>query len=108
MAQNNGPEPKRRGGGRPFQPGQSGNPGGRPKAVREVVELARAHTVAAITALADIVQDSGAPPAARVTAADKLLERGWGKAVQPVSGADGGAVVLRVVTGVPRSPDDDD
>ena len=31
-----------------FKPGQSGNPGGRPKGFAEVRELAREHTVAAI------------------------------------------------------------
>jgi hypothetical protein len=37
-----------------FKPGQSGNPGGRPKGFAEVRELAREHTVAAIGKLVSI------------------------------------------------------
>jgi hypothetical protein len=32
--------------GKPFQKGQAGNPGGRPKVLAEVEELARQHTTA--------------------------------------------------------------
>ena len=67
-----------------FQPGQSGNPLGRPKAVLEVVELARTYTPAAIARLGAIVDDDKAPPAAQVAASIALLERGWGKPVQPI------------------------
>ena len=66
----------------PFKKGQSGNPGGRPKALREVEELARRHTVDALKTLAAIHNDTKAPPAARVAAANALLDRGWGKARQ--------------------------
>ena len=41
--------------GKPFKKGQSGNPGGRPKVVAEVKELARAHTAAAIETLVAIM-----------------------------------------------------
>ena len=66
-------------GGR-FQPGISGNPGGRPKEVGHVRELAREHTEEAIRTLAAIMQDGKEPAAARVRAAECLLDRGWGKA----------------------------
>ncbi len=49
-----------------FVKGQSGNPGGRPKAVMDVIELARSHTTTAIAALARIAGDETLPPAATV------------------------------------------
>jgi hypothetical protein len=77
-------------------PGRSGNPGGRPKALREVMELARARTEAAVDTLAAVMADETAPPAARVSAATALLDRGWGRPVQGLhhSGAEGGTLVL--------------
>jgi hypothetical protein len=44
-----------------------------------VTTLARQHTEGAISLLAKVMADEKAPPAARVTAAQALLERGWGK-----------------------------
>ena len=74
----------------PWKKGQSGNPKGKPPVVKEVVELARKHTVEAIQALVDIVTDPGEKGAARVRAAEVILDRGWGKATAPieVSGPD--------------------
>jgi hypothetical protein len=66
-------------GGR-FQPGKSGNPGGRPKEVGRVKELARVHTDEALTTLAAIMRDEKSPAAARVRAAECLLDRGLGSA----------------------------
>jgi len=65
-----------------FQPGTSGNPGGRPKGLSEVIALAREHTDLAITTLVDIAKQTKAAPAARVAAASALLDRGWGKPAQ--------------------------
>jgi hypothetical protein len=63
----------------PFQKGQSGNPGGRPKALAEIQDAARAHSIAAVETLARIASDTSAPPAAQVAAANAILDRGWGR-----------------------------
>jgi hypothetical protein len=62
-----------------FQKGQSGNPGGRPKVVGQVQELARRHTAEAIATLVGIMGDAKAPPAARALAANSILDRGYGR-----------------------------
>lgn len=45
-----------------------------------VTTLARQHTESAVKLLGAMVEDVKAPPAARVAAAQALLDRGWGKA----------------------------
>jgi hypothetical protein len=67
-----------------FKPGQSGNPSGKPKALQDVIALARSHTPVAIGRLARIVHDDEAPPAVQVTAAIALLDRGWGRPTQTI------------------------
>ena len=64
--------------------GVSPNPGGRPAVVGELQELARIHTSQALMTLVEVMNNSDAPPAARVTAATALLDRGYGKPTQSV------------------------
>ena len=66
----------------PFSPGVSGNPGGRPKAARNIQALARAHSEAALAVVIEIMRDPAVPATTRLAAADKLLERGWGRPTQ--------------------------
>jgi hypothetical protein len=56
------------------------------KAPTEIRSLARSHTETAIRVLAGIMQEENAPHAARVSAAQALLDRGWGKPTQPIAG----------------------
>jgi hypothetical protein len=65
-----------------WKPGQSGNPEGRPKVVRELAALAREHGPRAIERLAEILESSDAKAA--TSAAKELLDRGYGKAPQTV------------------------
>jgi len=50
----------------------------------DIKALARVHTESALRVLASIMNTIDAPPAARVVAAQALLDRGWGKAIQAV------------------------
>ena len=67
-----------------FKPGQSGNPGGRPKIISEIQELARKHTAEAIETLVAVMRDTSASPAARVSAASAVIDRAAGKPVQAI------------------------
>ncbi len=68
-----------------WQPGKSGNPGGRPKEYREVVRLAREHTEDSILTLGRILRSRKAGALARIRAAEALLDRGWGRAPQKLT-----------------------
>jgi hypothetical protein len=85
--------------GRPFPPGNSANPGGRPKLpddVKHVRELARQYTQDAVDAMVAVMANGSGP--ARVAAANALLDRAWGKAAQPVTGEGGEGSVQHTVT----------
>ena len=56
----------------------------RPKFV-DIRSYARKFTVEALETLAHVMRQPKAPPAARVMAANALLDRGWGKAAQLVA-----------------------
>jgi hypothetical protein len=71
--------------GRPFERGRSGNPGGRPRELRDVIELARSHSPAAVATLAKIMRNEEAPPAARVGAANAILDRAHGRPPQAIA-----------------------
>ncbi|MDN7356337.1 DUF5681 domain-containing protein [Acetobacter senegalensis] len=87
---NNAAERKKRTGGvtgRGFKKGQSGNPGGRPKSVKDVKEAAREHTMLAIERLVHWAKSD--EPKASVAASNALLDRAWGKAPMKFEDEDG-------------------
>ena len=57
---------------------RGGNAGGRPRDEHKVAELARSYTTEAIDTLVDLMRH-GKDDRVRGTAAQALLERGWGK-----------------------------
>lgn len=65
-----------------FKPGQSGNPGGRPKVAGEVVALARQHTQEAIDTLVSLMRNRKAPAQTRAYACTAIIDRGYGKPSQ--------------------------
>ena len=64
------------------------------KSLTEIRSLARSHTRTAINVLVGIMGSKDATAAARVSAANAILDRGWGKATQPVGNGDDGALEL--------------
>ena len=74
------------------------------KAAPDLRSLARAHTRLSIQTLAGIARNSTSDQA-RVSAAQALLDRGWGKPAQTHTGQDGGGpiqVVIRQIIDVTR------
>lgn len=106
-----------RGPGKPFQPGVSGNPGGRPKALKELKERIQVRgdelvdellriALPALAAAAPVELGLGrmgriVPPShrERILAVKELLDRGYGRALLAVevSGPGGGGVPIRPI-----------
>jgi hypothetical protein len=59
-----------------------------PKSLTEIRSLARSHTRTAIRVLAGIMSCKDATAAARVAAANAILDRGWGKPTQAIENGD--------------------
>ena len=84
--------------GRPFQPGQSGNPGGRPKGLAKAVrDASGGDPTMLVEGLLAIARGEGVGvnakavrPADQIRAYELLLAYGWGKpaAFAPIEGAD--------------------
>lgn len=75
-----------------WKPGQSGNPGGRPKVSAEVRELAREHGPKAIQRLVALMNSKNESVAVR--ASEAILDRGYGRPTQAMelAGKDGGPI----------------
>ena len=65
-----------------FIPGYGGNPRGRPPEKHDLPALARKHTIEAVNVLADLLKDQDGR--LRLAAARELLDRGYGRPIQPV------------------------
>jgi len=66
----------------------------RARTLTEIRSIARSHTRTAINVLAGIMRSKDATPAARVSAANSILDRGWGKVAQPSDHRNDGPIEL--------------
>ena len=81
----------------------------RKKIPTDLRSLARGHTELCVKVLAGIVSQEAVPAAARVSAAGILLDRGWGNAIQPHTGEDGGpirVIIRQLIDVVPQDKDE--
>lgn len=62
----------------------------RARTLTEIRSLARSHTRTALRVLVGIMRSDEATPAVRLSAANAILDRGWGKAAQPIEGGEDG------------------
>jgi hypothetical protein len=69
----------------------------------DIRQLARQYTTEALETLVSILWDTESGASARVSAANILLDRAWGKPTQSVDDNVNGSVAVYVITGVPRS-----
>ena len=74
------------------RPGAGRKPGKVGAAKRALADMAKDHAQDALRTLVNIAKDKEAPHAARVSAANAILDRGYGKPPQALehSGPDGG------------------
>ncbi|MBR0973235.1 MULTISPECIES: hypothetical protein [Bradyrhizobium] len=64
------------------------------RTLTEIRSLARSHTRTALKVLVGVMCSDDATPAARVSAANAILDRGWGKAAQPIENGEDGVLEL--------------
>lgn len=77
---------------------QKGTPN---KATADIKEAAQKFGAEAIELLIDIANDKECPPASRVAAVKEILDRGYGKAKQPIVGDDDSPPIqIRAITEV--------
>lgn len=79
--------------------GAGRKPGKVSQAKRTIAEMAKEHGELALQVLVNVAQDFEAPHAARVSAANALLDRGYGKPMQAVQvGGDGENPIVHRIT----------
>jgi hypothetical protein len=95
-AENSGPSKGGVSNLRPFQKGISGNPGGRPKAEKDIKALALKNSVYAFQKIVDLIDDED--PRVALTAAKEVLDRAYGKPKQTEDDAGKrGALTVNIV-----------
>lgn len=82
--------------------------GGRPTVRKNISALARQYTEQALLTLAEIASDVEAPHAARVSACNHILDRGYGKPSQQLehTGDEGGPIEGKLIVEFIRPGED--
>ncbi|MBR0814895.1 hypothetical protein JQ544_25425 [Bradyrhizobium diazoefficiens] len=78
----------------------------RARTLTEIRSLARSHTRTALKVLVGIMRSDDATPAVRLSAANAILDRGWGKSAQPIESGEEGVETIHRVERVIVRPDD--
>lgn len=82
----------------PFAPGQSGNPNGRPRLDPKVKAMFQAKGEDAFNVIVECLGDPD--PKVRLSAAETLLERAYGKVPQAITGGDDDDPAIKTVSKV--------
>lgn len=80
------------------RPGAGRKPGKVSKAKLDIAERAKSHGEAALAVLYEVMKDKQAPHAARVSAANAVLDRGYGKPTQVMAGDPDAPLAVTMVT----------
>ena len=78
----------------------------RARTLFEIRSIARSHTRTAINVLVGVMRCKDATPAARVSAANAILDRGWGKVAQPLQSGDDPLKMIHRIERVIVHPED--
>jgi hypothetical protein len=84
-----------------FPAGKSGNPGGRPKSLADIQEIARSRSGEALDVITRIMREG--KPLEQLQAARLVLERAWGKPVAPVDSPDDSPIVPVLIINMSKS-----
>ena len=84
MGDSSAEQPRRRGPGRPFKKGESGNPAGSKPRDPELQALAREYSVPALRKIVAIMESPETEDDTALRAAGMIIDRGYGKAAQVV------------------------
>lgn len=92
--------PQRDSHGRWLPGGRSPNPGGLSLEKRELVDLARERSPAALDKIFAIMNDETVPPAVQLAAAGMIIDRGYGKAKAEVAVDNAGQTLEQMLMAI--------